>query len=153
MPMGARSISEPGFQPQCADFADRVRESLGQQKMMTLLGIGLGRVAPGAVDLEMAFNPQAVQHMGFHHAGVSTTGMDSACGYAAYTLMAREASVVTVEFKTSFLAPGIGECFRFEGRVIKPGRTLTFCEGRAVAITGDTEKLIATMTATMMAVM
>ena len=96
MPMGARSISEPGFQPQCADFADRVRESLGQQKMMTLLGIGLGRVAPGAVDLEMAFNPQAVQHMGFHHAGVSTTGMDSACGYAAYTLMAREASVVTV---------------------------------------------------------
>ena len=44
-------------------------------------------------------------------------------------------------------------CVRlFRARVVKPGRTLTFCEAQAYALTDDGgEKLVATMTGTLMA--
>ena len=78
--------------------------------------------------------------------------MDSACGFAALTLMDAESEVLTVEFKCSFMAPARGQSFRFEGDVLKSGRTLTFTEGRAIATDGPQETTIATITATMMAV-
>ena len=137
-----------GFEPRCADYEARVRASFGKQIICESLGLELTDVAPGRVVIEMAFHPGFVQQHGFHHAGVTTIGMDSACGYAAYSLMEAEAEVLTVEFKTALLAPAAGARFRFEGRVIKPGRTLMFTEGRAEA----DGKLIATMSATMMAV-
>jgi len=136
------------FEPRCGAWEQRVRESFSAQVIAQSLGLELAVVRPGRVVIEMAFNPNFVQQHGFHHAGVATTGMDSACGYAAYSLMEEEAEVLTVEFKTSLLAPAAGARFRFEGRVVKPGRTLSFCEGRAEA----DGKLIATMSATMMAV-
>ncbi|MEM9438691.1 MAG: PaaI family thioesterase [Pseudomonadota bacterium] len=136
------------FEPRSARFEERVRRSFAAQIMAESLGLELALVEPGRVVIEMAFNPSFVQQHGFHHAGVTTTGMDSACGYAAYSLMEEDAEVLTVEFKTSLLAPAAGERFRFEGRVVKPGRTLMFTEGRAEA----DGKLIATMSATMMAV-
>ena len=80
------------------------------------------------------------------------SGQDSACGYAGFTLMAEDAAVLTIEFKINLLAPAKGERFRMEGRVIKPGRTITVCEGRAFAIDGSQEKLVATMGCTLMAV-
>jgi acyl-coenzyme A thioesterase PaaI-like protein len=86
------------------------------------------------------------------HAGIVTTGLDSACGYAAFSLMDKEAAVLTVEFKTNLLAPACGERFLFRGEVIKPGRTLTVCEAKAFAINGESKKLVATMTGTLMAV-
>ena len=85
------------------------------------------------------------------HAGIVTTALDSACGYAAFSLMPADAEVLTVEFKTSLLAPAKGERFLFEGVVVKPGRTLTFCEARAFALEGDKRTLVATMTGTLMA--
>lgn len=81
-----------------------------------------------------------------------TTGLDSACGYAAFSLMDKEAAVLTVEFKTNLLAPASGERFLFRGEVLKPGRTLTVCEAKAFAVAGASEKLVATMTGTLMAV-
>ena len=80
------------------------------------------------------------------------TALDSACGYAGFTLMAEDAAVLTVEFKINLLAPAQGERFRMEGRVLKPGRTITVCEGRAFALDGGREKLVATMGCTLMAV-
>ncbi|GKT23816.1 hypothetical protein AVHM3334_12845 [Acidovorax sp. SUPP3334] len=70
------------------------------------------------------------QH-GFLHAGMVSTALDSACGYAAFTLMPADAAVLTIEFKINLLAPARGPRFRMEDRVIKPGRTITVCEGRA----------------------
>ncbi|MEM8591809.1 MAG: PaaI family thioesterase [Pseudomonadota bacterium] len=136
------------FEPRFAEFEVRVRASFAEQIIAESLGLEMLAVAPGRVVLEMPFNARFVQQHGFHHAGVTTTGMDSACGYAAFTLMDEAAEVLTVEFKTSLLAPAAGERFRFEGRVVKPGKTLMFCEGKAEA----DGKLIATMSATMMAV-
>jgi uncharacterized protein (TIGR00369 family) len=100
----------------------------------------------------MAYNSGYTQQHGFIHAGIVATALDSACGYAAFSLMPADAAVLTVEFKTNLLAPAKGERFRFRGRVIKPGRTITVCEAKAVALgTNAEETLIATMTGTLMA--
>ncbi|MDX8347546.1 PaaI family thioesterase [Cognatiyoonia sp. IB215446] len=130
----------------------RMKADFDRQGAMAAMGITVGDVAPGRVVLEMPFNADFSQHHGFMHAGVITTVMDSACGFAAFTLMEADAEVLTVEFKCNFMAPAKGEAFRFEGNVVKAGRTLTFTEGRAVAIEAGQEKLVATISATMMAV-
>jgi len=130
----------------------RMRADFDRQGAMQTMGITVSDVSPGRVVLEMPFNPAFSQHHGFIHAGVITSGMDSACGFAALTLMDAESEVLTVEFKCSFMSPARGQSFRFEGDVIKSGRTLTFTEGRAIAIDGTRESTVATITATMMAV-
>jgi uncharacterized protein (TIGR00369 family) len=86
------------------------------------------------------------------HAGVISTAMDSACGYAAFTLMSADAAVLSVEFKANFLAPAAGERFEIVADVVKPGRTISVVNGEAFAVSGEERKLIATMTATIMAV-
>ena len=89
----------------------------------------------------------------FVHAGIVATALDSACGYAAFSLMPANAGVLTVEFKTSLLAPARGQRFLFQARVVKPGKTLTFCEARAFAVDGTAEpRLVASMAATLMAI-
>jgi uncharacterized protein (TIGR00369 family) len=129
----------------------RMKADFDRQGAMASMGIVVGDVAPGKVALEMPFNADFTQHHGFMHAAVITAGMDSACGFAAFTLMDADAEVLTVEFKCNFMAPAKGKRFRFEGSVVKSGRTLTFTEGRAVALNGADETIVATITATMMA--
>ncbi|MBP7440750.1 MAG: PaaI family thioesterase [Acidovorax sp.] len=119
---------------------------------MQTLGARLGLVAPGAVNIELDWAAGLTQQHGFLHAGVVATALDSACGYAGLTLMPEDAAVLTIEFKINLLAPARGERFRMEGRVLKPGRTITVCEGRAYALDGNHEKLVATMGCTLMAV-
>ena len=130
----------------------RLKVDFDRQGAMASMGITVGDVAPGRVVLEMPFNAEFSQHHGFMHAGVITSGMDSACGFAAFTLMDADAEVPTVEFKCNFMAPARGDRFRFEGAVVKSGRTLTFTEGRAIALDGENETIVATITATMMSV-
>jgi acyl-coenzyme A thioesterase PaaI-like protein len=78
--------------------------------------------------------------------------LDSACGYAAFSLVPHDAEMLTVEFKTNLLAPAKGEYFIFRGRVVKPGRTITVCEAQAFAVDdGGEKRLVATMTGTLMA--
>jgi uncharacterized protein (TIGR00369 family) len=142
-----------GFEPKDPDFRTRVASSFERQQAMRTLRIRIALLEPGRITLEMPFDEAFTQQHGFLHAGIVTTALDSACGYAAFSLMPPEAAVLTVEFKTNLLAPAEGERFVFRGEVLKPGRTLTVCEGRAFALTGGTEKLIASMTGTLMAVL
>lgn len=129
-----------------------MRADFIRQGAMASLGITIAEIAAGRVTLDMPFNPAFTQHHGFMHAGAITTAMDSACGFAAFTLMVPDAEVLTVEFKANFMAPARGAHFRIEGEVVKSGRTLTFTQGRAIARDGDSETVVATLTATMMAV-
>ncbi|MBU0745216.1 MAG: PaaI family thioesterase [Gammaproteobacteria bacterium] len=145
-------MSTPHFEPRVANFADRVRDSFARQGAMQTLGASLGLLSSGAVDIELPWALGLTQQHGFLHAGMVATALDSACGYAGFTLMASDAAVLTIEFKINLLAPAKGERFRMEGRVLKPGRTITVCEGRAFAIDGTQEKLVATMGCTLMAV-
>ena len=118
---------------------------------MRNLGISIARIEPGEVELSMPYCPDWTQQNGFVHAGIITAGLDTACGISAFTLMPAGSDVLTVEFKTNLLAPARGERFAFRATVVKPGRTLTVCEGRAYAERDGVESLIATMTGTLMA--
>ena len=140
------------FEPKDPLYVQRVRNSFAQQGVMHTLGARLGHLVPGAVDIEIDWAQGLTQQHGFLHAGVVATALDSACGYAAFTLMAVDAEVLTIEFKINLLAPARGTHFRMEGRVLKPGRTISVCEGRAYAISDGREKLIASMACTLMAV-
>jgi uncharacterized protein (TIGR00369 family) len=142
----------PDFKPETTDFAERVAASISKQAVLGTMGVRLTSVEPGEVMMTMPYDNKFTQQHGFIHAGVTTTVLDSACGYAAYSLMPAGAGVLTVELKTNLLAPAAGDSFEFEGRVIKPGRTLTFCEGRAFAVKAGDRKMIATLAATMMTV-
>jgi uncharacterized protein (TIGR00369 family) len=140
------------FQPKDPNFADRVRASFARQRMMQTLGVDIARLAPGEIELTMPHGVAFTQQHGFMHAGVMATVLDSACGYAAFSLMPADAAVLTVEFKINLLAPAKGERFLFRAQVVKPGRTLTVSDGRAFAVDdGGSEKLIATMNGTLMA--
>lgn len=134
------------------DFVQRVQESFARQGAMQTLGAELARVEPGAVDICFDWAPGLTQQHGFVHAGMVSTALDSACGYAGLTRMPADAAVLTIEFKINLLAPARGQRFRMEGRVVKAGRTITVAEGRAYAIAGQQERLIATMNCTLMAV-
>lgn len=141
----------PRFEPKNPDFRKVATDTFERQQAMRTLGISLARLAPGEVDLAMAYSADFTQQNGFVHAGVITAGLDSACGIAAFTLMPAGSDILTVEFKTNLLAPAKGQRFAFRGIVVKPGRTLTVCEGRAYAEQDGVETLIATMTGTLMA--
>jgi uncharacterized protein (TIGR00369 family) len=140
------------FQPKDPNFVERVRASFARQRTMQTLGIEIARLEPGEIELTMSYRPDYTQQHGFMHAGIIATALDSACGYAAFSLMPVEAGVLTVEFKTNLLAPAKGDRFLFRAHVVKPGRTLTVCDARALAVDdGAEERLVATMTGTLMA--
>ena len=149
--------------PRDPDFDERVRASFARQAAMATLGVTLVRVAPGEVTLELPFRSDLTQQHGFLHAGVVTSVMDSACGYAALSLMEQGAGVVSVEFKVNLLAPARGDRFRAVGRVVRAGRTVTVVSGEfrvaepasdehALTSTDPSGALVAIMTGTMMAV-
>jgi uncharacterized protein (TIGR00369 family) len=140
------------FEPADPAFASRVRDSFARQRLPATLGATLERVAPGEVDIRLPFREDLTQQHGFFHAGAMTTVVDTACGYAALTLMPRDAAVLTVEFKVNLLAPGRGQAVVARARVLKAGRTLTVAAGDVVAIDRGEEKLVATMLATVMTV-
>lgn len=140
------------LEPVHSGFARRVQDSFARQGAMQTLGAELSRLEPGMVDVSLGWAPGLTQQHGFLHAGMVSTALDSACGYAGLTLMPADAAVLTIEFKINLLAPAKGQRFRMEGRVLKPGRTITVAEGRAYAIDEGHEKLIATMGCTLMCV-
>ena len=146
-------MQEAIWAPKDSLYRQRVEDSFALQGVMQTLGARLEKLEPGAVDIGLAWDRSLTQQHGFLHAGVVSTALDSACGYAAFSLMPEDAAVLTIEFKINLLAPAKGERFRMEGRVLKPGRTITVCEGRAYALQDQKETLIATMNCTLMTVM
>ena len=145
-------MDQPDFKPKDEGYAARVRDSFALQGAMATIGAQLVQVAPGQVAIELDWAAGLSQQHGFLHAGMVATALDSACGYAGFSLMPAGAGVLTIEFKINLLAPAKGQRFRMVGQVIKPGRTVTVTEGRAYAIDDGREKLIATMGATLMTI-
>ncbi len=139
-------------QPRDPDFERRVRASFAKQQFMATLGAQLERVTPGEVVIDLPFDPALTQQHGFLHAGAVTAVVDSACGYAALSLMPPDTAVLSVEFKLNLLAPAVGEHFRGGGRVLRSGRTLTVCSGELWATQSGREVVVAVMQATMMTV-
>jgi uncharacterized protein (TIGR00369 family) len=135
----------PTFQPSNPGFEAEVRQSFAKQSAMTSLGAELIKVEPGKVEISLSYRADLTQQNGFMHAGIITTIADTACGYAAYTLMPANSDVLSVEFKMNLMRPGKGSKFVAVAEVLKPGRTLTVVRAD---VFGD-GVLIATMLATM----
>lgn len=138
--------------PQTPDYAARVAASFARQTFMATLGARLASVEPGRVVLEMPYRVDLTQQHGFVHAGVLASLADSACGYAAFSLMPEATGVLSVEFKMNLMKPAAGSLFRATGRVIRAGRTLTVCAAEVAAEEGGGSSVVAVMQATMMTI-
>lgn len=134
------------FQAQDPAFAERVAASFGRQKAMALIGASLHVVGPGCVEVRLPFREALTQQKGYVHGGILGMIADSACGYAAFSLMPADSSLVTVEYKINILAPAVGDV-RARGEVVKPGRTLTVARAEVYAADG---KHVASMQQTLM---
>jgi uncharacterized protein (TIGR00369 family) len=117
---------------------------------MRSFGARLERVAPGEVHIRLPIREDLTQQNGFLHAGAIATIADSACGYAALSLMPAEADVLSIEFKVNMLAPATGDAIVARGNVIRAGTTIMVCRADVYSITGSGEKLVAAMQGTMM---
>jgi uncharacterized protein (TIGR00369 family) len=138
--------AQPRFQPKDPAFAARVRASFARQKAMVLIGARLAAVEPGFVEIALAYRPELTQQKAYVHGGILGMIADSACGYAAYSLMPATSSLVTVEYKINILAPAQSDLVA-RGQVIRPGRTLTVARGEVYAADGT---LVANMLQTLM---
>jgi len=129
---------------------ERIKESFDKQGLMRTLNAQLVNVQEGEVKITCEFSTGLTQQHGFFHAGVMTSIVDSACGYAAWTMMSSDKDVLTVEFKANFLKPAKTGKIIAVGKVLQAGRNLVVCEGQ---VFDETEsKLLVKMTATMIAV-
>jgi uncharacterized protein (TIGR00369 family) len=134
------------------DFVERIRTSFAKQGLMTTLGAKLGKIEAGTVEIVLPPAPSISRQHGFIHAGALSAIADTAAGYAALSLMPRGRGVLTTEFKINLIAPAVGDRMIARARVVKAGRTLTLTQTDVFAESGGQEKLIALLTATMMAI-
>ena len=141
-----------GFAAKDPQFESRVRESFGRQQMMHTIGAEIAAVSPGLVSIKMPCAEKIGQQHGFVHGGAVATIADSACGYAALSLMPPGVGVLTVEFKINFIAPAAGDELLAVGRVEKPGRSLMVCSGEVFAMNGADKRKVAMIVATMMVI-
>lgn len=132
------------------DFRERIRQSFARQGAMETLGAELTRANPGVVEIELPFDTKLTQQHGILHSGVISAALETACTYAAYTVIAPDVSILTIEFKVNLMSPGRGDRFLFRGEITKPGSNIIVADGRGYAISDGPAKLIASMTSTMM---
>ena len=130
-------------------FAQEIKQSFSKQTIMSLIGAELTRVEPGIVEITLPYRADLSQQHGYLHAGIVTTIADSACGYAAYSLMPPGSEVLSVEFKVNLLRPAKGDEFSAVAEVVKSGKTLTVVRADVFAIDEGRRDLIATMLGTM----
>ena len=149
MPHTARP-SRNSFEPRNPAWEPTVRGSFARQKVMNLIGAEMGVLTPGHCEIRLPFRDDLTQQNGFFHAGVTSTIVDSAGGYAGLTLMPAGADVLTVEFKLNLLAPADGEYLIAEGQVLKSGRNLVITRGEVYAIKNGKATHCATMQQTLM---
>jgi uncharacterized protein (TIGR00369 family) len=139
-------------EPRNPFFEKAVRDSFAAQNLMATIGARLTRVTPGDIEIRVPFRPDLTQQHGFLHAGVVTSALDSACGYAAFSLMEEGVGVLSVEFKTNLLAPARGEELIARGRVLRAGRTISVCQADAFMLADGVETAVAVVIATVMTI-
>ncbi len=147
--MRQESVEKP-FEPRDPDWDAKVRASFDRQSFMQTIGAKLVALSPGRCEVELPFRADLCQQNGFLHGGLVTTIAANATGYAAFSLMPANSSVIGTEYKINLINPAAGDRFVASGRVLKPGKVLTVVECDIDAIRDGKKKLIAKMLATMM---
>jgi uncharacterized protein (TIGR00369 family) len=134
------------------DYVAKCNEAFNKMGFMAMMSAKLVKVEKGFCEIHFPHSPAITQQHGYAHAGSFTACVDTACGYAANTMMGEGASVLTVEFKSNFLSPALGEEYHCIGKVVKAGKTLIITTGEVYAVKNGERKLISIMQATMMAI-
>ncbi|CAG1000673.1 acyl-CoA thioesterase [Burkholderiales bacterium] len=145
-------MTQAGFEVRDPDYDARVRRSFARQGAMAFLGVEIALLEPGRCTLALHFRPELAQQHGYFHGGLVGALADTAGGYAAYTLMGAEASILTAEYKINLLAPAEGELLLAQGRVVKPGRTLSISTAEVYVEKHGRRTLCALMQQTLMAI-
>src|SRR5579883_437329 len=148
---GYESLAPQNPAPQNPDFEARTRDSFARQKAMAFIGARLEAVRPGEVEIGLDYREELTQQHGFIHGGIVGMLADNACGYAAFSLLPAESSIVTVEYKLNLLAPAEGEGFVARGRVLRVGRSLIVAEAAVFALRQGEERQVAAALGTLMA--
>lgn len=148
--MTAIPLTSARFEPRDPEWEAKTRASFERQQVMKFLGAELAVLAPGRCEIHLPFRPELTQQNGFFHAGMTSTIVDSAGGYAGYTLMPAGTDVLTVEFKLNLLAPGDGDLLIAEGHVVKPGKNLVITRGEVYVVKNGKATHCATMQQTLM---
>jgi uncharacterized protein (TIGR00369 family) len=138
------------MEPRDPDWDQKVRASFKRQTFMDTIGGRIAALSPGYCEVELAYRGDLCQQNGYLHGGVVTSIAANAAGYAAFSLMPPNSSVLGVDYKINLLNPAAGERFIATGRVLKPGRTLFVVECEIDAEAAGKRKLIAKMLTTMM---
>ena len=146
-----KRVSPKALIPLDPNFERRVRESFDRQAFMRFVGAHISKLKPGYCEIRVPHKRELSQQHGFFHGGIVGTVADNAGGYAAFTLMPSDASILTVEYKINLIAPGDGECLVAKARVIKAGRTLTLCSSDVFAVKSGVQTLCASALVTLMA--
>ena len=131
------------------NYESRIRESFARQGLMATLGAKLKRIAPGEIEIEMEVSDVMSQQHGFAHAGAVAAIADSACGYAAASLLPADSGVLAVEFKINLMAPASGR-LAAHAKVVRSGRTLSVCHAEVHSVSENEKRLVAMMVATIM---
>ena len=143
-------ITQMPHQPRNPSFAEEIKQSFTKQTIMGLIGAELSRVEPGIIEITLPYRADLAQQHGYLHAGIVTTIADSACGYAAYSLMPPNSEVLSVEFKVNLLRPAKGVKFLAVAEVVKAGKTLTVVRADVFGLDHEGRReLVATMLGTM----
>ncbi len=138
------------FEASDSNFAGRVRDSFDRQRFMATIGAALSKIEPGHCEITLPYDEAITQQHGFFHGGVIGTIADNAAGYAAYSLMPADSTLLTVEFKLNLVAPGRGEALVARADVLRPGRTLTVAQVHVYARADGVETLCASALETLM---
>ena len=145
-------MSSTEFQAGNPDYAEIVRASFARQGLMRTLGARIVELGPGRCVIEMEYAEGISQQQGFFHGGAVGAIADNACGYAAFSLMPAGSEILTVEYKINLIRPGLPPLLRAEGKVLRPGRTLTVCRAEVFHHVDGRREACALMQATMMRV-
>jgi uncharacterized protein (TIGR00369 family) len=137
------------FAPKNQDFESKVRDSFARQKFMGLLNAALFKIEPGFCEIHIPYDIKLTQQHSFFHAGIVGTIADNAAGYAAFSLMDKDSSILTVEFKLNLISPADGELLIGRSNVLKNGKTLTICRSDVFIVKGGVEKLCAASQSTL----
>lgn len=105
-------------------------------------GLEVKAASAGTVELSLPWRADFGQYTGFLHAGLIGTLIDTACGFAAVTVVG--SGVLAAHFSVNCLRPAQGEHFIARARVIRAGKTQVFTACDLFAVQSQQEKLVAT---------
>jgi uncharacterized protein (TIGR00369 family) len=126
---------------QSTDALAQIRAINASAEFNRWCGIEVISAGQGSAVIAMPWRPEAGQYSGFLHAGLVGALIDTACGFAAATLVGK---VLASHYSVSCLRPAVGERFIAKARVVKPGKNQIFTSCELFAQSSGSEKLVAT---------